>query len=216
MQAIKRRQLGRTGLMVTELSFGAMNLRRLQKRAETTAIVNYVLEQGINLIDTARGYNGELEGQTIESEVVVGEAIRGKGDLAEPIILVTKGHGYTPVEFDQHLQISREKLGITGMDELFIGTNQVKLIYFFHGISKDRWETIKTSGALDKALEAKAEGRINFIGFSSHFKDTLEIKEAIETDLFDVCELPYNIFNPSMEPSMKLGKSITFSHPNKR
>ena len=74
---IKRRRLGRTDLMVTELSFGAMNLRLLKSFDKARQIVNHVLGRGVNLIDTARAYKGEIApGVLLESEQVVGERIR--------------------------------------------------------------------------------------------------------------------------------------------
>jgi len=196
---IKRRKFGRTGLYVSELSFGAMNLRLLNSLEQANEILNFVLDQGINLIDTARAYNGENgQGQYVESEVLVGNAIRNRTDLDEPIVIVTKGHGYTPDEFDKDLFTSLSKLGIEGKGNLKIGSNDVKLVYFFHGINESRWETIKNSGVLEKAQRAKDDGIINYIGFSSHYHDGPQIKDALDTGIFDVIELPYNIFNRSL------------------
>lgn len=196
---IKRRRFGRTGLSVSELSFGAMNLRRLTTSEEAYKILNYVLDQGVNLIDTARAYNGQnSSGEMIESEVLVGNAIRNRTDLDEPIVVVTKGHGYTLEELDNALATSREKLGIEGNHHLKIGSNDIKLVYFFHGINKDRWASMLSSGVLEKAKRLKEEGLINYIGFSSHYGDGKTIKEAIDTDIFDVVELTYNVFNRSL------------------
>ncbi|MFW5980592.1 MAG: aldo/keto reductase [Halanaerobiaceae bacterium] len=193
---IKRRKFGKTGLEVTELSFGAMNLRRLDTFKEAYEILNYVLDSGINLIDTARAYNGENgEGKLLESEVLVGNAIRNRTDLEEPIIVITKHHGYTVEEMEEELKTSLGKLGIDGKGDLKIGDNDIKLVYLFHGINEDRWATMQESGVLEKAKELKKEGRINYIGFSSHYAQKKEIIEAIDSGIFDVCELPYNIFN---------------------
>lgn len=196
---IKRRKLGRTGLYVSELGFGAMNLRNLNSREEACEILNYVLDQGINLIDTARAYNGTIgNGEEIESEALVGDAIKNRNDLDEPIVIITKGHGYTLPELEENLNTSRSKLGIEGKGNLKIGKNDIKLVYFFHGINKERWGTIKNSGVLEKIQEYKKEGLVNYIGFSSHYGDAVEIKEAVDTGIFDVVELPYNIFNRSL------------------
>jgi predicted aldo/keto reductase-like oxidoreductase len=197
--SIKRRKLGRTGLFVTELSFGAMNLRLLDSLEQADEILDFVLDQGINLIDTARAYNGEnKQGQMVESEVLVGNAIRRRTDLTEPIVVITKGHGYTPDEFRRDLGTSLAKLGIEGKGSLKIGSNAVKLVYFFHGINDARWKSIQESGALELAQEYKEKGIINHIGFSSHYNDAPEIREALDTGVFDVIELPYNLFNRSL------------------
>ena len=186
-------------MYVSELSFGAMNLRMLDTTDQAYEISNYVLDQGVNFIDTARAYNGENKsGEMVESEVLIGNAIRSRTDLGEPIVIVTKGHGYTPSQFDEDLSVSLSKLGIDGQGALRIGRNEVKLIYFYHGLNQERWETITSSGSLDRALAAKAQGLVNYIGFSSHYRNAPEVKAALDSGAFDVIELPYNLFNRSV------------------
>ncbi len=54
MEKIRRRRFGRTELQVTELAFGAMNLRRLDTAEEAYTILKYVLDQGVNLIRSSK------------------------------------------------------------------------------------------------------------------------------------------------------------------
>ena len=90
---------------------------------------------------------------------------------------------------------SLKALGVTGRGNLKIGANDIKLIYFIHGISDARWPTIKSSGVLEKLQSLKNEGVVNYLGFSSHYEFSNEIKDAVDTGIFDVVELPYNVFN---------------------
>lgn len=54
---METRPLGRTGLHVTALGFGAMHLNDDRvSEAEAGRLLNAVLDAGVNLIDTARGY----------------------------------------------------------------------------------------------------------------------------------------------------------------
>jgi aryl-alcohol dehydrogenase-like predicted oxidoreductase len=54
---MEQRPLGHTGLRVSALGFGAMHLNDLRtSEAEAAALLNQVLDLGITLIDTARGY----------------------------------------------------------------------------------------------------------------------------------------------------------------
>ena len=61
---MEKRRLGRTGLEVTALGYGAMRLRGAEGRKQgpeisedaVAEVLNAVLDAGINLIDTARGY----------------------------------------------------------------------------------------------------------------------------------------------------------------
>ena len=55
-----------------------------------------MLDNGVNLIDTARAYKGEIApGIMLESEKIVGEVVRQRTDLTDPLVIVTKGHAYT-------------------------------------------------------------------------------------------------------------------------
>ena len=197
---VKRRPFGATGLQVSEVGFGAMNLRMLNTRDEGIALVNYVLDQGINLIDTARGYKGvNGSGQEVESEDMVGSAIEGRTDIDEPIVIVTKGHGYTPETFDEDLWDSLKTLKIKKTDKgLFIGQTEIKLVNFFHGIKEDRWESMTKTGVIEHAKKRQEEGWFTYLGFSSHYGDVKEIKAALDTGAFQVMELPYNIYNRSI------------------
>ena len=50
---------------------------------------------------------------------------------------------------------------------------------------------------LPRLRELQQEGLISFPGFSSHYPFAKEIREAVDTDCFDVVELPYNVYNRS-------------------
>ena len=203
MTYIHKRALGNTGDMVTEISLGAMNLRLLDTEDEGIQVIHRALDQGINLIDTARAYKMEKpDGSLIESEVLVNKAIVGREPMNEPIFIVTKGHGYDIEAFDDHIYTSLSKLGVHYDGTLKIGKQEIKLIYFFHGITKERWETIKSSGVLDHARNKQSEGLFTYLGFSSHNGHEVCIEEAINSGYFQVTELPYNVFSPSMTSLM--------------
>jgi predicted aldo/keto reductase-like oxidoreductase len=204
-QPLKRRPFGATGEHVTEVSLGAMNLRLLDSEEDGVKVIHQALDLGINLIDTARAYSQEkLDGRVIESERIVNKALTHYRQLDEPIIVITKGHGYDIDNFDQDLAKSREMLGITTQKQLFIGQNEIKLVYFFHGLSQDRWDTIQSSGVLDHAKKLQEQGLFTYLGFSSHNGHEACIEAAIESGYFDVVELPYNVFSPSLHSLMQL------------
>lgn len=204
---VKRRQLGKTGIAVSEVSFGSMNLRTLPDAAAAEKLVNDILDQGINLIDTARAYDTSeashdahnRTGITIRGEVVVGRVVASRTDIDEPLVIVTKGHGYTPETFDEHLGQSLERLQIRREGgSLWIGGTRIILIYLLHGIKEDRWPVISGSGVLAHAEKRRQAGDFHFLGFSSHYGDSAVIKAALESGAFHVCELTYNVYNPSL------------------
>lgn len=197
---VTRRPFGNTDLMVSEVSLGAMNLRMLPTIADAEVMVNYTLDQGINLIDTARVYNGVNEaGETVESEEIVSRVLAARTDIQEPVVIVTKGHGYTPEAFDEDLSTSLTKLQVQRKDgKLYIGNTEIRLVYFFHGIKEDRWQDMRNSDVIAYARKQQEAGRFTYLGFSSHYGDGKEIKEAIDTGAFQVMELPYNVYNRSI------------------
>jgi len=65
---LKKRRLGRTSLMVTELGLGAMDTPQVKEGEET---LHLALDMGINFIDTARQYQ--------DSEYLIGKVIRSRG-----------------------------------------------------------------------------------------------------------------------------------------
>ena len=68
---------------------------------------------------------------------------------------------------------------------MHIGQTPVRLVYFLHGISDERWEVIQKSGVLPRLRELQKEGMISFPGFSSHYPFPKGIKEAVDTGAFD-------------------------------
>ena len=62
------RILGKTGLRVSRVGFGGIPIQRIDA-AGTKALVERLLEAGVNYIDTARGYT--------VSESYLGEALEG-------------------------------------------------------------------------------------------------------------------------------------------
>ena len=80
------RLLGRTGVHVSPLCLGAMNLGGPTPEAEGIRIVHAAMDAGINLIDTADVYHDGA------SEIAVGKAL---ADRRDKVVLATKVHGRT-------------------------------------------------------------------------------------------------------------------------
>lgn len=74
-------------------------------------------------------------------------------------MIVTKGHGYELAPLAEDLAATRKALRIEGLgDEMHIGQTPVRLVYFLHGISDERWEVIQKSGVLPRLRELQKEG----------------------------------------------------------
>jgi aryl-alcohol dehydrogenase-like predicted oxidoreductase len=88
------RNLGNSGLEVSEIGLGGNNFGFAADEKTSTAVIHHALEMGVNFIDTANMYGGG------RSEEIIGKAVRGKRDR---VIIATKfgwshGGGETPNE----------------------------------------------------------------------------------------------------------------------
>jgi aryl-alcohol dehydrogenase-like predicted oxidoreductase len=86
MADLPRRQLGRTGLEVTMLGYGAMELRGAPRgrdisEGQAETILNAVLDAGINYIDTSIDYglSEERIGRYIAHRILSGQQVRLSG-----------------------------------------------------------------------------------------------------------------------------------------
>src|SRR6056297_2121864 len=70
------RQVGRSGLKVSELCLGTMTFGHGTDQAEAQRMVDRAFDAGINFFDTANSYAGA------QSEVFLGKALEGKRDQA--------------------------------------------------------------------------------------------------------------------------------------
>ena len=82
--------LGRTGLSVSRLCLGTMNFGPQTSEADSFAIMDQALEQGINFFDTANVYGWKLgEGIT---EQIIGRWLAQGGGRRDKIVLATKAY----------------------------------------------------------------------------------------------------------------------------
>ncbi|MBE2272225.1 MAG: aldo/keto reductase [Anaerolinea sp.] len=84
-------QLGRTGLKVSRLCLGTMNFGPHTTEADSYAIMDQALEQGINFFDTANVY-GWKKGEGV-TEQIIGRWWAQGGGRREKVVLATKVYG---------------------------------------------------------------------------------------------------------------------------
>ena len=80
------RNLGRTGVKVSEICLGCMMFGGRTDAEDSADIIDRAIDEGVNFLDTANVYS------TGASEEVVGKALKGNGKR-ETIVLATKVHG---------------------------------------------------------------------------------------------------------------------------
>jgi aryl-alcohol dehydrogenase-like predicted oxidoreductase len=148
------RNLGRTGVKVSEFCLGTMMFGRRTGEADSIAIIDHALEQGVNFIDTANAYAAG------ESERIVGAAL-AKGSRRADVVLATKA--FFPQQPDPNARgLSRRHLIQACESSLVrLGTDWIDL-YQLHRPQADI-PIDETLRALDDLIRA---GKIRYIGTS--------------------------------------------------
>jgi predicted aldo/keto reductase-like oxidoreductase len=178
--------LGRTGLRVSDVSFGASRLG-----AGEGDLVRHALDQGINYFDTADSYRGG------DSETTIGEALRGRRDRVH---LTSKTYTSPTERRDammRALEGSLQRLRTDYVD-----------IYFNHAVNdvarltNPEWHEFTS--------RARQQGKIRFVGMSGHAGRLIEcLDHALDTNGVDVILVAYNF---GQDPSFyqKLTRSYDF------
>ena len=184
--SVAKRELGRTGLQVTALGYGAMELRgapRGRDVSETQAetILNKVLEAGINYIDTSIDYG--------VSEERIGRYIGHRRDeyyLASKCGCLVGAPPAPSGQSSPHV-FTRENI-VAGVEQSLtrMKTDYLDVVQFHASPSR---QTLQTQGALDALLELKEAGKVRFIGMSGTLPN---LRDHIAMGVFDVFQIPYS------------------------
>lgn len=165
-------RLGRTHLTVTKMGWGGIPIQRVSEE-EAVSVVRAVIEMGVDLLDSARGYT--------TSEHRIGLALKG---VDKPVVLSTKSPVRTEKIYDA-IQESLQQLMVEKID-----------IYHVHGIRnfEDYEKIMDRGGAYEGLRRARDEGLIDHIGATSHSLDVLE--KVIEDGHFEVVMTCYSFLEP--------------------
>ena len=196
--ALTKRKLGRTGLEVTDLSYGAMEVRgsriwggRAVTEQQAETILNAVLDSGINFIDMSNDYG--------RSEEFIGKYLhtrRGEYYLATKC-------GCTVVHKDENTDDTPH---VWTRENLFRGLHEslerMKTDYIdvmqLHNPSVEQAEEGDLVSVL---LEMKQQGKVRWVGCSA---TSPHIESYIKSGVFDVFQIPYSALERQHEDAITL------------
>ncbi len=172
------RQLGNTGLSVSEIGLGCEGF--LEKDWDyTKAVFDLALENGVNCMD--------LYSPDPDMQQRVGRAVAPVRDrFVLQAHLCTRWHDgqYEATRnLDEVKAAFEAQLQNLDTDYLDIG-----MIHYVDSV--ETWETVIKNGILDYALEEKAKGRIRHIGMSSH--NPIVALEAVKSGKIEVLMFSIN------------------------
>lgn len=190
---MRYRELGRSGLSVSEIGYGAWGIGASSwvgaTEDESVRALNRAVDLGVNFIDTARGYG--------ESERIVGRVVRERA--GDEVLVATKvppkngkwpsPKGTHPDEAfpGEHIRTNVEtSLRVSGLDHFDV--------FQFH-VWNDEW--VGRGDWLETVEALKREGKIRLFGVSvnDHRPDTA--LALVRSGAVDSVQVIYNVFDQS-------------------
>src|ERR1700691_4184568 len=191
---VKFRKLGNTGLVVSEVALGTMqfggkmNMGNLDQQ-DTTRMVKFALDKGINFIDTADVYS------LGESETLLGNTLKG---IRQEIVLATKVRlpmaenfnrsGATRVNILREVEASLRRLQTDYID-----------LYQVHGWDSNTplEETVRTLNDLVR------QGKVRYIGLSNLMSwqaaTAVMLQERLGLEKFVTAQMYYSLIGRGLE-----------------
>ncbi len=180
---LRKRRLGRTGLLVSEIGFGGAHVGSVPEAEEA---LFRAFSLGVNFVETGRAYK--------ESEYLIGAALRRLGEGSGAVHVASKTLKRTRDGALRDLERSLAHLGRDRLD-----------IYQLNDVGEEAWgQVMATGGALAGLQEAQEQGLVRFIGLTSHSAQVL--RRAVESGQFGTIEVAYSPFNRSGEAVIRLAQ----------
>jgi hypothetical protein len=179
----KYNNLGKTGLKVSDIGFGAINYFNPN-------VLRYAYDLGVNYFDTAEAYMRTM------SETYLGQTLK---DVRQKIIISTKHGVSAPGEMDRNAFIRRVE---GSLKRLQTDTIDLALI---HQVSDPA--VLANDEILAAYDRLKKDGKVRFTGFSTHVAETT-FPPLLETASFDVVLFVYNhLEGPPLEPLIEKARA---------
>lgn len=192
---MQKRILGRTGLEVSVISFGAMTIGGAFGAVddkESIRALHTAVDKGINFIDTSDAYGAG------HSEEVIGKFIKERADR-EQILICTKGGNnmvlrqlnFTPEYIQNCVESSLKRLGVEAFD-----------LYLLHN---PKVENINNGDSFNLLDDFVAQGKIKHWGVSLNTVEECEV--AVANGRLSVFQMEYNLLGRDAEAAFKKAKS---------
>ncbi|SFE20759.1 Predicted oxidoreductase [Actinacidiphila alni] len=197
---MRYRELGRSGLSVSEIGYGAWGIGESAwvgaTEDESVRALHRAIDLGVNLVDTARGYG--------ESERIVGRVVRERAAAGDEILVATKvppkngtwpapqGVAASAAFPGEHIRASLDtSLAASGLDHFDV--------LQFH-VWSDEW--VGHGDWLETVADLKAQGKIRLFGVSINDHEPDNALALVRSGVVDTVQVIYNVFDQAPAESL--------------
>jgi aryl-alcohol dehydrogenase-like predicted oxidoreductase len=196
---MRYRRLGKTGLEVSELGYGAWGIGGSQwlgaQDDESLKALHRAIDEGANFIDTALAY-----GQG-HSEQLVGQVVRGRSETVHVATKVPPKNQRWPAPDDATADEAFpgewvRRCTERSLQNLALEQIDVQQLHVWN----DRW--VGQGDWLEAVQELKAEGKIRAFGVSINDHQPANALALIESGVVDTVQVIFNVFDQSPEDEL--------------
>jgi len=200
---MEQRTLGRTGITVGRIGLGTATFGREIGEEEAWKIMDYAVDRGITLFDTAEAYGGgqarlyrknvfgvedvrEVSGEMHSSEKIIGRWMKSRGARNEVTILTKVTTNFTRGHVREAVEASLDRLQTDRVD-----------LYFCHA-----WDEETAIEAVDALREIRDAGLIRAAGCSNYTGAQLERTIGAGPRVMEAVENNYNVVTRDIEEDL--------------
>jgi len=193
------RPLGKTGLQVSEVGYGAWGIGRTMwigaQDEESLRALERAIDLGLNFIDTALAYGDG------HSEKLVGQTVRARSETVYVATKIPPRNMRWPASGDdraeatfpgEHIRRCTE----TSLRNLGLDAIDVQQFHVWHDNWLDQGDWLETIEAL------KREGKIRFFGVSINDHEPETALKLVRSGNVDTVQVIHNIFDQSPEDEL--------------
>ncbi|MDH3252455.1 MAG: aldo/keto reductase [Ignavibacteria bacterium] len=195
---MKYRTLGRTGLSVSEIGFGAWAIGGLwgeQKESDSIDALHRAIDQGVNFIDTAAGYGRG------KSERIIARVLKERKERVYVATKTPPAPGpWPPSPYCKMEERYSERYMRENVEERLrnLGMDCIDILQL-HTWTR-AWN--RNPAPLEILKKLQGEGKIRFVGVSTPEHDQNSVVDLMRRGYLDVIQVIYNIFE--QEPAAEI------------
>jgi Predicted oxidoreductases of the aldo/keto reductase family len=189
---MKYRKFEAANADISLLGFGAMRMPLIEgsdavDEEEAIKMIRYAIDNGVNYVDTAYVYHSG------KSEVIVGKALAD--GYREKVFLATKLPFWICKNKDEIEPMFEKQLSKLNMDQIDM--------YLVHDINEQRLKTVNEWKIWDILNKKRDEGKIRYIGFSTHPESVEGFKEILDSYPWDFCQIQLNYMDTDIQVGLE-------------